>query len=113
MDRECLAAHLAVLYERYLYHVRRVQAAQPGPGVLCGGDGEDWVVSKTVAASTQLLTAQWSRIDPGDHVTSQLSRRGGRGGRMGIGDNRITAQQYCSETGSCLGLCHHFSIVNT
>ena len=49
-NAECIAAHLAVLYERYLYHVRRVQAAQPGPGVLCGGDGEDWVVSKTVAA---------------------------------------------------------------
>ena len=42
MARECIAAHLGVLSERYLYHVRRVQAAsvQPGPGVLCGGDGE-------------------------------------------------------------------------
>ena len=37
LARECIAAHLGVLYERYLYHVRRVQ---PGPGVLCGGDGE-------------------------------------------------------------------------
>ena len=36
-DRECIAAHLGVLHKRYLYHVRRVQ---PGPGVLCGGDGE-------------------------------------------------------------------------
>ena len=40
MARECIAAHLGVLSERYLYHVRRAPSVQPGPGVLCGGDGE-------------------------------------------------------------------------